>query len=86
MKTMILATAAVLGIGIGSAFAGDGEGGTIPNTYFTDLPGVVAQAPVQQFPSALAANQHAATTNAFVTGRSRAVSLFPPNSTEGTQD
>ncbi len=45
MKTMILATAAVLALGIGSAFAGDGEG-PAANTTFTQLPGVIAQAQV----------------------------------------
>ena len=44
MKTMILATAAVLGIGIGSAYA-DSEGGTVPNNWFTQLPGRGAHPP-----------------------------------------
>ena len=34
MKTMILATAAVLALGVGSAFAGDGDG-PAANTTFT---------------------------------------------------
>jgi hypothetical protein len=39
MKTIILATVAVLGIGVGAAYAGDGEdGGTIANTWFSELP------------------------------------------------
>jgi hypothetical protein len=41
MRTIILATVAVLGIGVGAAYAGDGEdGGTIPDTFFSELPGV----------------------------------------------
>jgi hypothetical protein len=46
MKTMILASAAVLALGIGSAFAngGDSEGAAEPNTTFTSKPGVVATA------------------------------------------
>ena len=43
MKTMIIA--AVAALSIGSAFAGE-DGGINANTEFTDLPGVVAQAPV----------------------------------------
>src|SRR4051794_26784351 len=56
MKTMLLAAAAVLGLGVGAAFANDGDG-PIPNTLFTELPGVIAQDPVQQAPTALAGNQ-----------------------------
>jgi hypothetical protein len=45
MKTMLLAAAAVLTLGVGAAYADGGgeEGGTIPNTFFTELPGVDAQ-------------------------------------------
>ena len=50
MKTMMLATAAVLGLGVGAAFA-DSEGGAVGITQFTELPGVVAQAPVQNAPA-----------------------------------
>src|ERR1700693_2962137 len=46
MKTMILAAAAMLSIGIGSAFAAS-EGGSSADTLFTELPGVMAQAPAQ---------------------------------------
>ena len=49
MKTMFLAAAAALSLGIGSAYAGEGEG-TIANTQFTSIPGVVAQAPAQGGP------------------------------------
>jgi hypothetical protein len=82
MKTMIFATAVVLGIGIGSAYAGDGEG-PVPNTRFTEIPGVLAQARVPQAPTALATNQSGAPTAAFVTGHSRFISLFPPNANQG---
>ena len=63
MKTMFLVTAAVLGLGVGSAYA-DSEGGQIANTRFTELPGVLAQAPVQQAPSAVARNQTGAERHA----------------------
>jgi hypothetical protein len=48
MKTMFLAAAAVLCISAGVAYAGDGgeggeSGGTIPNSYFTELPGALPQ-------------------------------------------
>jgi hypothetical protein len=46
MKTLMLAAAAVLSFGVGSAHAHSGEdGGTIANTFFTTLPGIVAIAP-----------------------------------------
>ena len=43
MKTMLLAASAALSLGIGSAYA-DSSGGTIPNTFFTQLPGVTPTA------------------------------------------
>ena len=49
MKTMLLAAAAALSLGVGSAYA-DGGDGTIANTQFTELPGVVAQAQVPNAP------------------------------------
>ena len=79
MKTMILAAAAVLSFGVGSAFASEGEGGTVANTFFTELPGVVAQAPSQQVPSAVARSQTgAAPTAAFIENHSSGTWLFPP--------
>jgi hypothetical protein len=50
MKTMLIAAAAMLSIGIGSAFAAS-EGGTHANTFFTELPGVMAHAPAQNAPA-----------------------------------
>jgi hypothetical protein len=83
MKTMIFATAAVLGIGVGSAYAGDGEG-PVPNTRFTEIPGVLAQAQVPHpAPTVVARNQSGAPTAAYVTGHSRYMSLFPPNQNQG---
>jgi hypothetical protein len=40
MKSMFLAAAVVLGIGMGTAYAGDGP---LADTYFTEMPGIVAQ-------------------------------------------
>ncbi len=47
---MFLVATAVLSLGIGSAYA-DSEGGQVANTQFTELPGVIAQAPVQNAPA-----------------------------------
>jgi hypothetical protein len=84
MKTIFLATAAVLALGAGSAFAGEGEG-IQPNTVFTELPGVLAQAPVQQqVPSAYARTQPiGAPTSTFVTNSHSGTWLFLPNGNQG---
>jgi hypothetical protein len=42
MKSMLLATAVVLGISMGTTYAGDGDG-PLANTYFTELPVTVAR-------------------------------------------
>jgi hypothetical protein len=77
MKTMFLAAAAALSIGIGSAHAGDGDG-PAANTFFTQLPGVIATVPARQAPSAVAANPNGAVTNMFVTKHRAGTWLFPP--------
>ena len=43
MRTMLLAAAAVLSLGVGAAYADGDDGGMIPNTFFTELPGVDVQ-------------------------------------------
>jgi hypothetical protein len=50
MRTMFLAATAALSLGVGSAYAGEIEGIT-PDTFFKQLPGVIAQAPAQTVPS-----------------------------------
>jgi hypothetical protein len=50
MKMMIFASAAVLSLGMGAAWADQGGGGEdsgliAPNTFFTELPGVDPTAP-----------------------------------------
>ena len=50
MKIMILATAAVFSLGVGSAYA-DSEGISTADTLFTQIPGVMAQAPAQNAPA-----------------------------------
>ena len=60
---------------ISPAIAGEG-GGAVANTFFTSLPGVIAQAPLPTLsPHAVAANQGNATA-AYVTSSRSAASLF----------
>ena len=81
MKTMFLAAAAALTLGIGSAYAGDGEG-PVANTQFTEIPGVVSQAPVQNVsPEATAQNDQA--TQTYVVRSNRGTCLFAPNANGG---
>ena len=77
MRTMMLAAAAMVALGVGSAFAGENTG-TFADTFFTNLPGVVAQAPSQQVPSAVARNQGGAPTAAFVTSHRSGTWLYAP--------
>jgi hypothetical protein len=84
MKIMLRAAIAAISIGtIGSAYAYAGEGeGTAANTLFTEIPGVVAQAPVQNAPL-VATAQNGQATHAYVTRSSRGTWLFTPNQTGG---
>lgn len=70
MLKTVLAAATVLGFGIGIAHAADSgeDGGTIANTFFTMLPGVIAIAPGPQT-NGVAANQHKAPAAAYRTVR-----------------
>jgi len=81
MKTMFLVATAVLSLGIGSAYA-DSEGGQIANTQFTELPGVIAQAPVQNAP-AVATAQSGQAVHAYVANSSRGTWLFQPDPNDG---
>src|SRR4051794_24349594 len=70
MKILIRAAFAALSFAsIGSAIAGEGEG-TIANTRFTELPGMVAEAPAQNAP-AVATAQNGQAVQAYVTKSSR---------------
>jgi hypothetical protein len=77
MKTMFLAAATMLSLGIGSAYACDGD---IPqaDTFFTELPGVIAQAPVQNAPL-VATAQGGQATQAYVANSNRGTWLFQGN-------
>jgi hypothetical protein len=76
MKTMLIAAAAALSLGIGSAYA-DSEGGQFPITQFTEIPGVLAQAPAQNAP-AVATAQNGQAVRAYVTQSSHGTWLFQP--------
>jgi hypothetical protein len=76
MKNMLLAAAAALSLGIGSAYAS--EGGPVANTFFTSLPGVIAQAPAQNAP-AVATAQNGQAVHTYVTQSSHGTWLFPPH-------
>ena len=68
MKIMLRAAIAALSFAnIGPAIASEGDGGTAPNTFFTELPGVVAQAPVQNAPS-IAAAQNGQVGQTYMSG------------------
>ena len=71
MKTMLLAAAAAVSLGIGSAYA-DSEGGQIANTQFSEIPGFLAQAPAQNVPAVATAQN------------GRAVQTYATQSNDGT--
>jgi hypothetical protein len=96
MKTMLLAAAAALSLGVGSAYA-DGGDGTIANTQFTELPGVVAQAQVPNAPAYAQQNgqaqtkqaqngqaQNGQTVQTYVTHSSHGTWLFAPDPNGGS--
>jgi hypothetical protein len=60
MKIMLLAAAAALSFGVGSAYAGEGEG-THANTQFTEIPREVARAPMPNAPAVATAQNRQAT-------------------------
>ena len=75
MKTMLLAAAAGLGLAASTAAYADSGEGIEPNTFFTGLPGVVAQAPAQNVPSI--ADQQGQQRQTF-SQSGRGPWLFPP--------
>ena len=71
MRAMMIAAAAALSLSAGAAFAGEIEG-TQPYTAFQQLPGVIAQAPVQNVPSvATAQTQNGQATHVFISNANR---------------
>ncbi len=78
MKTIILAAAAVLGIGMGAAYAGDGEDGAmIPDTYFSELPGVIATPPGEPFNNVAAQDRYGEPVTAYGTQQNNTASMMP---------
>ena len=77
MRTLLSAAIAALSVAsISPAIAGEGEG-TIANTQFTELVGVVAKEPVASA-SQMAVAQKRNSTNDYATQSNGVVSLFPP--------
>lgn len=76
MRTMLLAAAAALSLGVGSAYA-ESEGGPHGNTQFTQLPGFLAQAPAQNAPAATAQNGQAPVST-YAAQSNHGTWLFPP--------
>jgi hypothetical protein len=77
---MFLAAAAALSLGIGSAYAGEIEGNQ-PNTYFQQLPGVIAQAQVA--PPTVATAQNGQAVHAYVTQSNHGTWLFQGQGHQG---
>jgi len=73
MKTMIIAAAAALSLSAGAAYAGEIEG-IQPNTFFQQLPGVIAQAPAQNPSVATAQNGQA--VHVYVSNANRGTWLY----------
>ena len=84
MKIMLRAAIAAVSLAsIGSAYA-DSVGGDNPITFFTQLPGVTAKAPVQSAP-AIGTAQNGQAAQAYMTQSNRGTWLFAPNQTgDGT--
>jgi hypothetical protein len=68
---------------IGPALAAGGQG-TVANTFFTELPGVIAHAPAPNAPVvATAHSDQGQATQVYVTRSNRGTWLFAPNANQG---
>ena len=87
MKTLLLAAAAGLSLAASTVAYADGGEGPAANTFFTQLPGVVAQADVPNAPTYAqnrpAQTQQAQAVHAYVTQSSRGTWLFQANPNQG---
>jgi len=81
MKTLFLAAAAALSIGIGSAYAG-GDDTYLTSPLSTQLPGQQASLASQPKPGDLAA-PGIAPMHTFITRHSTGTWLYPPNANGG---
>ena len=79
MKTLMIAAAAAVSLSAGVAYAN--EGGVVANTLFTELPGVVAQAPVHDAPAVATAQN--GQVHVYSTQSSRGTWLFAPHEGNG---
>jgi hypothetical protein len=87
---MLLAAAAGLSLAASTAAYADGGQGIEPNTFFTQLPGVVAQADVphaptyaQNRPEQIQQAQNGQGVHAYVTQSRRGTWLFQANPHQG---
>jgi hypothetical protein len=82
MRIMLRAAMAAFSIAtIGSAHA-ESEGGPAANTQFTEQPGYLAQAPVQNAP-VVATAQNGQAVHIYATQSGRGTWLFPPHEGNG---
>jgi hypothetical protein len=81
MKTMLRAALIAISIGSVSPAFAESEGGTVANSYFTSLPGVVSQAPEQN--ASAISGQSGQSVGAYVTNSSHGTWLFPPHTGNG---
>jgi hypothetical protein len=84
---MLIAAAAGLSLAASTAAYAEGGQGIEPNTFFTQLPGVVAYADVPNAPTYAQNGQVQArngqAVQAYVTQSGRGTSVFPPNANQG---
>lgn len=76
MRTMIIAAGAILSLSAGAAYADQRA------VADTELPRVVAGAPVRQIPT-VATAQNGQAVYAYVANSGRGTWLFPPNENQG---
>ena len=81
MKTMMLAAAA-LTLSMGAAFAN--EGGPVANSQFTEIPGVIAQAQVQN--PTVATTQNGQSVQVYGTSSRYGTWLFAPSDGGGANN
>jgi hypothetical protein len=78
MKTMLLLRAVLAALSIANiSTAYASEGGQVANTFFTSLPGVIAQAPAQIAPAAATAQN--GQVHAYVAQSNHGTWLYPPH-------
>ena len=85
MRTMLIAAAAGLSLAASTAAYADGGDGPAANSFFTELPGVVAQADVPNA-SAYAQNRQAQNgqgVHVYVSRSNQGTWLFAPNGNQG---